>query len=468
MSSVFINDNNLVFLYRYATFLTDEKLLNDSQSPTYTGLNTMSLSGANIAQVAGPGSQAPLSSGCQITGFSTLFHLPFPNQSGNSSGCQTLDASQFSFGGWIRTHKNHTNQRDMISSLAFGTAMRRYLLQTSSGSTGFHYRLRVGTSNGSNTVTVTGCTITADEYQHVICTIDGTTTSDNLRIYCSGQLVASGSTTYDPGSESTSGLHPGVRLFAGWSASSEGIVNSISTSSGSMAGTFYMNRLLTEAEVNNIFQSGFQAPAVTGNSESDTPDTQKDNIGDITPVVPSLHMTAWDATEAADPTGMRHATSGIHPAFKRMLGLGSTSGIRFNDVRQTEVSDPIAITFRLASSDVTISNMKFWAPDLTVFTGLVGFDIAQEIASEWQGGSITLSSGLENVGKTLGTASSVLRSDKFDAISGVVRDTLPDTSGEGEVSQYIYIAFESNNDFTPGDYGFDNFKFRITTDFENV
>jgi len=464
-TNVYDNDANLVFLYRYDTIDTDDgSMTNDTLAASYTGLNTMSISGTNYQKVLGP-SGATVGSGVEITGFSTLFHLPASNQSGNASGVNVMTTSQFTFGGWFKMNNNWTNQRAMLSNFAFGNSMRRYQIEASSGASKYEWRVRGGADAGATTVTVTDAgSIQAGEWMHVVGSIDGSVATDNFKIYVSGILTSSGSETFDP-DDAESGNHPGVRLGAGWSATSETIVNAISTSSGAMAETFFANRLLTNEEISGIYVNGFQS-SDTGVSSSDTNDSLKDNVGTISPNVPTLSVNAWDGTETSNPSGSRHIASGLHPAFIKVAGEGSTSGISFEQVVVGTPSNPIVVTFRNTTSGTLVNNMKIWLTDISAFAGVSGWNVAQHIDSVWLP-NLVLPSGSGTVGQTLAAASSILRSDTGANVSGEVVNTT-DLSYEPDISQYIYLSFATDSNFTKGNYGPTGFRFRITADYQDA
>ncbi len=197
-------------------------------------------------------------------------------------------------------------------------------------------------------------------------------------------------------------------------------------------------------------------------SNSDTNDTLKDNLDVESTSGSVIIMTAWDPTELANPSGIRHATSGFHPAFIQVLGLGSTSGLSFGELLQTTTSGTKAVVFRNASTGTIISNMRLWIDDSSAL-GTSGWNVSAHINSNWL--NLTLPSGSGILGKTLETAISVLRSDLGTTISGYELDGTVQ-SGEQEVSQYIYLAFNADTELIPSTYGPDGFGFRLT--FDNV
>jgi len=460
-TNISITDNNLVLLYRYEDFDSVNVLDNRSESPIYTGLNTMSISGVNLQKISGP-PEAPNSSGVQITGVSTVFHLPAPNQSGNASGVTVETTSQFTWGGWFRVNNNWTNQRAMFANFAFGDQMRRYMIEASSGSK-FEWRIRTGQTDGTSTVTVTAAdAIEAGEWMHVVGSIDGSTSTNNIKIYVSGILVGTGSATFDPGN-SSSGNHPGLRLGAGWSATSENLVNNISSSSGSLAETFFMDRLLSNDEVSGVYLSGFQPSPSTGVFQSDLNDTLKDTIGPQSISASEIRLTAWDANNGADPSGIRHMTSGYHPAWIENISTGG-SGLNFGRINQHTASGIKAITFRNITPETAINNIRFWLPDITAFAGVTGWEVSEHVDFLWLP-NLTLPSGSGVVGKVLEDATTILQSDGSATISGATLDGVS-ISGESGISQYIYLSFVTNENFVPDIYGPTGFGFRLTMDNE--
>jgi hypothetical protein len=457
-------DNNLVLLYRYDTIDTDAQLLNQSESPVYTGLNTSSISGAGYTGVLGP-SGATVGSGVLIDSIGTIFHLPPPNQSGNASGVTVETTSAFTFGGWFQVNNNWTNQRAMFANFAFGDAMRRYMVEASSG-TPYQWRIRTGQTNGTSTVTVTADgAITGGEWMHVVGQIDGTTSTNNIRIYVSGVLNGSGSAVFDPGNGS-SGNHPALRVGGGNSATSETIVNGIGDSSGLFAETFFMDRLLTDAEILDVYQNGFLDGGV---SDSDTLDSLKDNTGPVVTSTADIIVTAWDSEDTANPSGFRHALSGIHPAFSGLMTSGSTilDTVRIPDVNIEEVSDTVALTLHSRTDSSVLNNVRFWMSDWSGFSGLNGFQATRHINPLWLP-SLALPSGSGVVASSLAGADTVLRSDGGTSISGQEGRNVNDPLNEGDISEYIYLAFDSNSNFSKGQFGPSGFKLRFTTDVSGV
>ena len=466
-SNVSTTDIDLVFLYRYATFIEDGVLDNSSQSPIYSGFNSMAVSGAFssfVTREAGPGVSAPSSSGALSSGsFGELFHLPAtPAQSGNASGIDVSSTQDFSFGGWFMSSFT-SDFLDFMGKWAFGTNMRSYGLESRTGvSPAKYWSVEVGISNGSSTASVASpFESTENTWEHVVCTVDSAGTTDNIRLYISGVLAASGSATVSPG---TSGAHPPFRIFSNTSSTSEGILNGVGGDGGKAAETFLIRRILTSGEVAGVYESGFISPPAvsSGILQSDINDTLKDNIGAQTASVSELRVTAWDANNAADPSGFRHMTSGYHPSWIGVVADDSASGLNFGNINQSTASGIKAITFRNITNNTAIGNLKFWMSDVSAFAGITGWEVSQHIDSKWLP-NLTLPSGSGVVSRTLGDAATVLQSDGNTTISG---GTLlgTSTSGESGISQYIYLSFVTNSDFTPSNYGPAGFVFRITTD----
>jgi hypothetical protein len=274
-------------------------------------------------------------------------------------------------------------------------------------------------------------------------------------------LVASGSVTFSPG---TSGAHPPFRIFANTAGTSESVGNAAGSSNGAQAGeAFLIRRALSADEVMGVYNSGI-VPTFQPQEESDTRDTQKDNIGAISTDAPILRVTSWNATDSANPSGMRHTESGSHPAFIKVIGTGS--GIVFNGAKLNKVSDPVALSIRNLSSGQYVSGILVWIQDDSALAGVNGWEISARIKSEWTP-NLNMESGGGYLARSLGAASSVLRSDGGLTISGVVAQSNV-ASGEPEVSQYIYLALHTNSDFTIGTYGPSNWTIRISSDFVSV
>ena len=288
-----------------------------------------------------------------------------------------------------------------------------------------------------------------------MATVDGTI--DTAFLYISGIPVASStSITLSPGTSGNAQFP--IRIGAHRSFSSQGNANAVGGESGIIAEAFFMDRVLTPAEVAGYSASGFVNE--TGVSESDPEDSLKDTIGAKSLSSVDIRATAWNPTDSADPSGARQIESGAHPAYIQVLTV--ESGLSFGEILQSTASGVKAITFKNATPDTSVSNMRFWNDDRSAFGAVVGYEVAEHIDSSWLVNPV-LASGSGIVGKTLDTASTVLRSDGFASISGYTTSTTS-ISGEQEVSQYIYIALETNSDFTAGTYGPGGFGFRITVD----
>ncbi len=468
-TNVNINDNDLVFLYRYTNFdaADDQKLTNLTQAPLYINRNLMALSGV-VEKVDGPGSSAPLSSGARASGnLPELFHLPLISQSGNASGVDFSTSQDFSFGGWF-LHGDHASSQNLtyMGKHSFGGGnVRSFALSVNSGSSPqFAWRAQIGTSNGTSSTAVRGAyTVASGAWEHIVCTVDADTSSDNIILYVSGIMVASGSATVSPG---TSGGHPPFRLFGDTSSTSEGMFNVVASTDrgGIMAETMLFHRTLSTSEVLGIYQSGVQA-AAGAISDSDTNDTQKDNQASGAGTTATIVLTAWDASDSADPSGIRHTTSGFHPAFIKILGIGGGSGLDFGTFVQGSPSSPKAITFRANDTGNILHDMRVWSSDLSAFAGVIGYEPTLHINSDWIP-NLVLPSGSGVVGKNLAAASSILRSDGNTTLSGYVTHDASQ-SGEQEISQYVYLAIDTSNDMTAGDYGNSGFEFRVTYDTEN-
>ena len=195
-------------------------------------------------------------------------------------------------------------------------------------------------------------------------------------------------------------------------------------------------------------------------NNSDVNDTQKDNLGAALAL--TVQMTAWNANNAANPSGVRHMTSGYHPAWLKILGIGGGSGLNFGSITQHTSSGIKAVTFRNTAPESAITNMRFWMSDISAFAGVSGWDVAQHVDSKWLP-NLTLPSGSGTVGRSLGAATSVLQSDLSTTMSGGTLDGTS-ISGESGISQYIYLSFATDENFSPATYGPGGFIFRLTTD----
>ena len=236
-----------------------------------------------------------------------------------------------------------------------------------------------------------------------------------------------------------------------------------------MAEAFFMDRALSGDEVAGIAASGFienpgAAPSFNPSDDSNENDTQKDNIGAISTDAATLRVTQWNATNSADPSGMRHTESGSHPSFVRIIGTGS--GIVFNGAKFNDISDPIALSIRNVTAGKLVSDLAIWLQDDSAFAGVNGYEVSARIRSDWAP-NLNMSSGGGYLARSQGAASSILRSDLTNSISGVVAQSNA-TSGEPDVSQYIYLALETDGNFTPGTYGPNNFNIRITANFTDA
>jgi hypothetical protein len=467
-------DADLVFLYRYTAFDTvgDEVLDNESASAVYTGLNTSSVSGA-LEKVDGPGIQASGSSGVRASGGSLeTFHLPHsPDQSGNASGIDGASDQDFSMGGWFMIgHDTSPSQAfyDFLGKYAVGSNMRSFKMGCNSGASGpeWAWRCDIGNTAGDAALSLRNVDLlVSGVWQHVVVTVDSDTTSNNVKMFVSGILRTSGSTTYAPG---TSGAYPSFRQFATNSSTAEFNSNACGGRGAQLAEIFYIRRELTEAEVLGVFNSGIiEGTAVvapnTGVFQSDLNDTLKDTIGPQSISASEIRLTAWDANNAANPSGVRHMTSGYHPAWIENISTGG-SGLNFGRINQHTASGIKAITFRNITPETAINNIRFWMPDTTAFGAVTGWEVSEHVNSLWLP-NLTLPSGSGVVGRVLGDATAILQSDGSATISGATLDGAS-ISGESGISQYIYLSFVTNENFVPDTYGPTGFGFRLTMDNE--
>ncbi len=457
--NVIVTDNNLVALYRFKTWVEDEALVNISESPTYTGLNTMQVSGTSVRDGDVP-ANAPSGSGVKFDSSADSFHISMT--SGNASGLEVASGMRFSFGFFGRPGQMHNGDRSWFTKHHSNTSGSFYRLQSASGGDNIlNWELTLGRSNGgSNLLIASPFTINTGVYESVVAVVD--TVADTAILYVSGVPAASStSVQYSPG-PSGWGQSP-VRLGNHRSFSSQGNTNAVGFESGLMAEAFFMDRALTEDEVQGYHASGFRAGqgAFVPSDDSNTNDSQKDNIGTISTDAPTLRITAWNATDAANPSGMRHTESGSHPAFVKVIGTGS--GITFNRAIFNGVSDPLALTVRNVTPSKVVSGIKVWLQNEAAFAGVDGYEVSARIKSEWDP-NLEMGSGGGFLARNFAAASSVLRSDLGLTINGVVAQSNA-TSGEPDVSQYIYLALHTDGNFIPGTYGPSGFNIRITSDF---
>ena len=496
---VLADDANLVALYRYndgpyasgTTFMR-----NQSAAPAYTGSNDMVSSGrfdgAEDVGIKDDGPpEAPLSSG-QWFG-SGIFTDGFPlgdffdlsaisGEGGpttpDMSGMSATSGDSLSIGTWVKV--SGWDESDEIVFVSRSTDF--------GGDDGYFFTLgkqfnnitknqefffQFGTESGADSEFVESLpSNVSGVWQHVVGVVDSDTAT--AKIFLDGVDVTADSSpepkVYAPaGSGSAFDLLIPVRLGVQtydptdlWTTGNFGLL-----SSGWMAETFIMNRALSDAEVLGIHNSGFIVQ--TFNSESDTNDTQKDNVGEIAaPDGPRLVMTAWNPRQQANPSGMRQITSGVHPAFVKLLGEDAVSGLLFPGAMQGTPSEPVAVSVRAETNGKLVESMNIWISDDSAFTGVDGFEVAGVVASEWLP-NIVIPSGSGVVGRNLADALLVLRSDKNTTISGL---QVNDQSASGEagvdISQYIYMSFDTNNDFEPGTYGPTGFQFRVSISFQDV
>lgn len=462
---VFTDDNNLVGLYRFATYVEDGQLLNLSDSPVYTGLNSFQVSGTPTRDSNIP-SEAPSGSGVKFDNGSDVFHLNVV--SGNASGFEVSNSSDFSYGFFGRPGVMHDFSRAWFTKHTSATSGSFFRIQATSGAINIlNWEMSIPRSNGgSNLIISSPHTIDTGNYESVIAVVNNT--ANTAILYVSGIPVAS-STSANMSTGPSGWSQSPVRIGSQRSFSSQGNTNSIGFESGLMAEAFFMDRILTQDEIDGIAQSGFilnpsATPSFNPSDDSNANDTQKDNVGAINTTAADLKVTEWNATNSANPSGMRHTESGSHPSFVRIIGVGS--GIVFNGAKFNSISDPVALTVRNVTSGKFVSNMKIWLQDDSAFVGVDGYEISARIKSEWEP-NLNMSSGGGVLPRNQLAASSVLRSDLTNSISGVVAQSNA-TSGEPDVSQYIYLALDTNGNFIPGTYGPTNFNIRITTDFSDV
>lgn len=475
---VYETNENLVALYRFVELsglpgATSGMVFNRSQSTVYGGSNDLSISGgANGIEVRTPDatvlSQAPKTSGARSSGTTLeILHLPYsPVQSGNASGIDASSTQDMSYGGWLMFGYDDTPPAtigDFISKWANAAGQQSYVLGAQSGATPpeWKWRAGVGITNGDSTTSVSSpYLLTSGKYEHVVCTINAQTAVNNVILYVSGLAVATGSITFSPG---TSGAFPHFRVFSSTSAGAEFVNNGVGSRGAEVAEVFLIRQNLTPEQVSGIYTFGFQdglAPGPSGMSNSDLNDSQKDNIGEQSSGLCHITFTAWRNTESANPSGGRHATSGFHPAWIQLIGRGATSGLNFGPILQGTSSGVRVITFRNTTPNTRISGMKFWMSDFADLPSS-GWNISYHCNSRWLP-NLTLPSGSGMVGRSYAAASSVLRSDGGLTISGYNLNGLSQ-SGEQEISQYVYLGFTSDGEFTsPGTYGPDGFAFRLS------
>ena len=472
--NVLETDADLVFLYRYTAFDTvgDEVLDNDTAAPVYTGLNTFSVSGS-LEKVDGPGVQASGSSGVRSSGSALeIFHLPHsPSVSGNASGIDGASDQDFSMGGWFMIGNDTTPPQqfhDFLAKTAAADGMRSFKMGLSSGASDpeWAWRCDIGNTNGDAATSVRNTELlVSGVWQHVVMTVDSDTTSDNIKLFVSGVLRASGSVTYSPG---TSGAYPSWRQFASNSSTAEFVSNACGGRGAQLAEIFYIRRELTEAQVLGVFNSGITQGSVvvapnTGVFQSDLNDSLKDTIGPQSTSTSEIRLTAWDANNGADPSGIRHMTSGYHPSWIQNISTGA-SGLNFGRINQHTASGIKAITFRNITPETAINNIRFWLPDTTAFSAITGWEVSEHVDSLWLP-NLHLPSGSGIVGRVLGDAATILQSDGDATISGATLDGTS-ISGESGISQYIYLSFVTNENFVPAAYGPTGFGFRLTVDNE--
>lgn len=475
---VYETNANLVALYRFVELSglpggTSGMLFNRSQSTIYGGYNDMSISGgANGIEVRTPDatvlSQAPKTSGARCSGSSLeIFHLPFaPSASGNASGIDASSSQDMSFGGWFLFGYDDTPPAqfaDFMGKWANAAGQQSYVLGAQSGATPpeWKWRAGIGITNGDSTTNVSSpYLLTSGKYEHVVCTINAQSASNNVRLYVSGLAVATGSITFSPG---TSGAFPHFRIGSTISAGAEFVNNAVGSRGAEFAEVFLIRRNLTAEQVSGIYTYGFQdgiEPPPSGMSNSDLNDSQKDNLGEQSSGLSRLAFTAWRNTESANPSGIRHATSGFHPAWIQLIGHGASSGLNFGSILQGTASGVKVITFRNTTPNTRISGMKIWMSDFGDLP-TSGWNISYHCNSRWLP-NLTLPSGSGVIGRSYAAASSVLRSDGGLTISGYQLDGTVQ-SGEQEISQYVYLGFVTDGNFTPpGTYGPDGFAFRVS------
>jgi hypothetical protein len=464
---VYDTDVDLVALYRFERFIASGYLPNRSTAPLWSAYNNMDTSGSPTQAPDVP-ALLPSGSGVTFDSGAEIFHIHPTGGGGSSpqSGLEVSSDTPFSFGFWAKPSGAFNNDRSYFAKWTSASPGAYYRLQSSETVDTLHWSLTLGRTNGTSSVTIedTSNMIVSGNFEFVCATVDPD--NDTAILYVSGLPVASSvALSFSPGPSGVDSIDVPIRLGGHRGSTSMGITNAVGIEDGLMSHAFFIKRALTQLEVSGIYQSGMpsgSAPeaVVSGMFNSDLNDTLKDNIGAQSASAATLIMTAWDPTDLADPSGQRHITTGIHPAFVKVLGPGSTSGLPFGELLQTTASGTKAITFRNATPGTNVGNLRFWLRDYGAFPSS-GWNVAVHVNSEWL--NLTLPSGSGILGKTLGDAASVLRSDGFTSISGYTIDgTSP--SGEEETSQYIYIAFNADTELAPGTYGYDDFGFRLTVD----
>ena len=330
-----------------------------------------------------------------------------------------------------------------------------------------HWSLTLGGSNGSTSIVIENAnnTITSGEHEFVCATVDPD--SSTAILYVSGVMVASSiALSFSPGPSGVDTVDVPIRLGAHRAFSSMGITNAIGIEGGLISNAFFMQKALSQDEVSGIYVSGFASgtapagPVASGITNSDLNDSVKDTLGILDANMSKIIFTSWHNYETANPSGIRHANSGFHPAYDQLIGAGSNSGLNFGNILQGTASGVKVVTFRNSTTGTVISGMKLWMSNYGDLP-LSGWNVSYHCDSNWLP-NLTLPSGSGIVGKTYLTASSVLRSDGGLTISGYSLDGTVQ-SGEQEISQYIYLGFVTDGEFTPpGTYGPDGFAFRLT------
>ena len=218
---VFTDDNNLVALYRFETWVEDEQLVNLSDSPVYTGLNTMQVSGTPVRDPAVP-SEAPSGSGVLFNNGSDVFHLNMV--SGNASGFEVSNNSDFTYGFFGRPGEMHDFSRSWFTKHSSATSGSFWRIQaTSGGDNILNWEISIPRSNGSSNLIVSSPhTINTGVYESVIAVVNNT--ANTAILYVSGIPVAS-STSANMSTGPSGWSQSPVRIGSHRSFSSQGNTN---------------------------------------------------------------------------------------------------------------------------------------------------------------------------------------------------------------------------------------------------
>ena len=215
-TNVFVDDRNLAFLGRFATWPEDGDLLNVSKSIVYSGLNTFEVSGTPIRMSGIP---LPSGSGVYFDSPTAIFHLS--SDTGNMSGMDMSATSKFSIGLFGRLEDYMLFDRTFFAKHSSSVGGAFYRLQISSGSpTDMNWEFTVGGLTGDSSYVISS-PYAADitKFESVVATMDPSTTTAIL--YVSGLPVAS-STSLTPSPGTSGKQYSPIRIGAHRSFSSMG------------------------------------------------------------------------------------------------------------------------------------------------------------------------------------------------------------------------------------------------------